>query len=276
MTRHFVLMALLPLLLALPAGAQDVPDDPRAVIRELTPRFRSGTTDWSDFDRARQNAIARDPERYVPLIRDYLQLPARLEDFDWSDPVTSERLVRSFGILTPRRVMPALGRQHAEPILVEAFIAAQGLFEQAEKAFDAAVADSGWKAPQPVPPELQGQFRPLEQKSNMLAGRMTDLVRSAHELETPILIDLVLEFYERGLQDRQGGWPRYVLAFSDQRPDAVVRLRALEANPQTPRFVRSEIWKAFKQLEEPKPLPPAAQAPPQQLPPGPAAPDPPR
>jgi hypothetical protein len=205
--------------------------------------------------------VRHQPEAYAPLLSHILRLPERVEDLDNPHPELKHRLSRQGGAAG---LLEYVGREHAEPILLRVFKEARPFFEQCER--DAEVARieweerGGWAKAGSV--EDRAEAIRIGRRRTYYRGRMTDMVRIASRLDSPILVDPTLEFYEAGLDDRDSGWPEYLLKFAGERPDVIPRLEKVAANPKTSHSVKFKIRrgieayrKSFVQREPDSPEP---------------------
>jgi hypothetical protein len=224
---------------------------PREIVNELT-RW-SGDFEPAELQmRGRRGQllehVAAEPGPYVPLVREILHLPERLDASYWKDPALGERWRQSIFVLQPTGILYRLGRQHAEPILLENFVVSRRHFEQTLR--DHAEADRVYRArraeDQAGAEEELAEVRRLNHVLAVFSGRMTRLIDVAGELRSPVLVDQVLDFYESGLNDCQGGWARYPLLFAPQREDVIPRLKAIMESPRTDRMVIHQIKQALE------------------------------
>jgi hypothetical protein len=215
--------------------------------------------DWQRIadDRA---AIAAEPDRYLERFRrEVVPQPFEPElgpPADWRHQVART--------LIAINLLELLGRDRAEPILRESFIQWRTWFQEiphrAEQLERDQVAGGGNEGNENE--ALIG----LGQLHSATGGILSRLVMVAKRLDSPILVDPLLQFYESGLNDRQSGWPAYPLLFAHERPDVIPRLSAIMEHPQTDRMVKHQIQRALdgyaKSLVDAHPAdPPLAEVP---------------
>jgi hypothetical protein len=220
---------------------------PQDVILELTdyrPR-RDGLNEERLKRRTQLHAhIAENPQRYIPAIREIL----RAGELEGDEPETIDRRARIPMLFGRQGVVYHLGREHADPILLETFVVSRRHFEQTLR--DHAEADRVYRARRAedeggAEAELAEVVR-LNHVFAVFSGRMTRLIEVAGELRSPVLVDQVLDFYESGLNDRQSGWPRYPLLFAPEREDVIPRLKAIMEGPRTDVMVIHQIKQALE------------------------------
>jgi hypothetical protein len=216
--------------------AQDQPDPrtPEEVL-EFIKVAESGWPHQYDHIYAR---IAADRDRYAILVAESL-LPER--EFEGWIPF-GEAWPGNGGIFA-HGVFQILGRVHADPILTAYFRDGYRLYREATGRLDALQPEVGEQADAKAFEEQRAMLF-LKQRTAM--GMMTQAVAEAMRLQSPVLVDDLLKFWEAGYNDRQSGLPRYPLLFAHEREDIVPRLRAVMENPKTDPMVKHQIKKAFE------------------------------
>jgi hypothetical protein len=254
LSRYTLVHALIVMIVASVATAQHRPPEdmkPQDVILELTQYGPSRGVRGGPIheERLKRRAllhaqIAENPQRYIPAIREIL----RADDLEGDEPETIDRRARIPMLFGRQGVVYHLGREHADPILLDTFVVSRRHLEQTIR--EHAEADRVYRARRAedetgAEAELAEVVR-LNQLFAGFSGRMTRLIEVAGELRSPVLVDQVLDFYESGLNDRQSGWPRYPLLFAHEREDIIPRLKAIMESPRTDRMVTHQIKEALE------------------------------
>lgn len=215
------------------APAQPVkPPDPEYIIdRLMHPPYSSGPDRMREYQEERA-LVGERPELFALILRDRLMrgLPATLDEYRVDDPKwvinrpsPGNPNPPAFSLL---RIVAYLGREHAEPIIAEFFQKAQALATEARRRHWQERADA----------ESRGE------KSNdrvhaawlvwaQCTGGASKAVEAAKWLKSPVLVDPLLAMLTRDdapeRYDAASFASYYFPEIADQRPDAIVRARAL-------------------------------------------------
>jgi hypothetical protein len=208
------------------AGSADAyPTEPRAVLQFFLDR----EVGWpGQYEQVRLQ-IRHNPEAYVPLFNEMLMLPRDPEDLGSGRGLDQRNRI---GLLFAHQLVEELGREHAEPLLLNHFREARRLWTEADRRYAEALkrADKagGFKT---APEEVRNRVVKLGKLKSEVAGLMSRAVSAANTLESPVFVESLLEMFERGVD-----WNRYhfgyLLPFMAERPDIQPRIDKILADPK--------------------------------------------
>ncbi|MBX3376294.1 MAG: hypothetical protein KF678_04745 [Phycisphaeraceae bacterium] len=210
------------------------------------------------------NRIASHPAAFQDAIAKAERLPATIDELIQSvreqnkrlPPEPMERVPARAGVVARlTRVISLsehLGRECAGPILKEIFESAVSLHKDLQPRYKRAVDD--WKArggQNGVPsPEDRDELLLLNSISRSLIYVATRAVHMATQLNSPMLIDPVLEFYEAGRDHGETGWPEYVVKCGGHREDVPRRLQNVLDSGKVSHLQGHLIFQALRQLDK--------------------------
>ena len=193
----------------------------------------------------REALIAADPALYEEAIAGYLRIPDTLDEWIKLQELQEAR-PRPVYYARAGHLATLLGRERAEPMLIDLFDRANRLYEQALPLYEEAKRDwlarGGWEKAGSVEDRTEViKFSGLRSDATAL---MTCAIHAADTLESGVFVERILTVYQNARDGRIGdGWPKYAVKYGDDA--AVVRLEPVMLDLTKDRDLRYDIAKAL-------------------------------
>jgi|GEM_PF-3273011 len=191
--------------------------------------------------------IREQPDAFAPLIAEMLLLPEQLKNWDVEEPEAT-RTWSARQQLSAIQLTPLLGRERAEPLLLDFFNRARRLYGQALPLYERAYrewqeedARLGAGSPGPKKDELL-RVRSLK---DGLSGMMSQAMSAAAVLHSDIFIEPAFELLLMEPPARSESWAHYLVQRSSDHPELIPRLKSIMLDLGTDRVLSYDIAKAL-------------------------------